>query len=160
MWYKVDIYKFGQHLMPPVLRKKRLFSLLSVLLLPFAYMAESFLLFRYQSRNKLKTNGQVIYIEKVLNDHFLLTGKEIYLSDIEDRAVYLYRRSEGQIPLYLYKDMEGDAFLRYGDEGSYEGNFIVHIPSFLKDYETEIRNLTNFYKPAGRNFKIEIYDYE
>lgn len=49
---------------------------------------------------------------------------------------------------------------------------IVHVPTFLctstdKDEDkyggrnyNEIKNILNIYKPAGRTFGIELYDYE
>lgn len=161
MWYELDIIKYAQHVLHPTLRKKKMFALISVCLLPLIYIYNLFKNYRKQAIDKLNINGQVIYIEKVLNDRFYLNKREIFISDIEDTLTYLHKRTEGQIPLYIYKRTGKDkAILKYRGEGSYDGNFIVHIPSFLKEYETDIRNQVNYYKPAGRSFKIEIYDYE
>ena len=144
----------------PALRKKKIFALISVFLLPLIFIYNSFKKYRKQLIDK-NINGQVIYIEKALNDRFFLKKREIFITDIEDSVTYLHKRTEGQIPVYIYKRSEkGKTVFKYRDEGSYEGNFIVHIPSFLKEYETDIRNQVNYYKPAGRSFKIEIYDYE
>ena len=142
------------------MRKKKIFALISVFLLPLIFIYNSFKKYRKQLIDK-NINGQVIYIEKALNDRFFLKKREIFITDIEDSVTYLHKRTEGQIPVYIYKRSEkGKTVFKYRDEGSYEGNFIVHIPSFLKEYETDIRNQVNYYKPAGRSFKIEIYDYE
>lgn len=162
MWYNIDLYKFSQHLLPPMLRKKRLFAFLSILILPFVYLVSLFLKFRIQSLNKLNTNGQVIYIEKVLNDRFFLKNKEIYITDIFNKNVYAYYRSEEQIPLYFYKRSEGSEvkYIPLRDEGSINGNFMVNIPSFLSDYESDIKTLVDYYKPAGRSYVLKIYEYE
>ncbi|WP_370788784.1 hypothetical protein [Bacteroides nordii] len=161
MWYDFDIIKYAQYVLPPVLRKKKVFALISVFQLSLIFIYSSFKKYRKQSIDKQNINGQVIYIEKALNDRFYLKNREIFITDIEDSVTYLHKRTEGQIPIYIYKRSEkGKTVLKYRDEGSYEGNFIVHIPSFLKEYETDIRNQVNYYKPAGRSFKIEIYDYE
>ena len=161
MWYDFDIIKYAQYVLPPVLRKKKVFALISVFQLSLIFIYSSFKKYRKQSIDKQNINGQVIYIEKALNDRFYLKNREIFITDIEDSVTYLHKRTDGQIPIYIYKRSEkGKTVLKYRDEGSYEGNFIVHIPSFLKEYETDIRNQVNYYKPAGRSFKIEIYDYE
>lgn len=159
--YDFDIIKYAQYLLYPALRKKKIFALISIFLLPLIFIYNSFKRYRKQSIDKQNINGQVIYIEKALNDRFFLKKREIFITDIEDTVTYLHKRTEGQIPIHLYKRSEkGKTVLKYRDEGSYEGNFIVHTPSFLKEYETDIRNQVNYYKPAGRSFKIEIYDYE
>lgn len=161
MWYELDIIKYAQHVLHPTLRKKKMFALISVFLLPLTYINNLFKKYRKQSVDKQNINGQVIYIEKSLNDRFFLKKREIFISDIEDTITYLHKRTEGQIPLYVYGQAERDkAILKYRDEGSYDGNFTVHIPNFLKEYETDIRNQVNYYKPAGRSFKMEIYEYE
>lgn len=162
MWYNIDLYKFSQHLLPPMLRKKRLFAFLSILILPFVYLVSLFLKFRIQSLNKLNTNGQVIYIEKVLNDRFFLKNKEIYITDIAGKESYLYCRKEEQIPSHLYQRSEEAkrVYVQQRGEGNYSGNFIVNIPSFLSVYEGEIKNLVDYYKPAGRSFVLKIYEYE
>nr|DAS20561.1 MAG TPA: hypothetical protein [Caudoviricetes sp.] len=158
--YDFDIIKYAQYVLHPALRKKKIFALISVFLLPLIFIYNSFKKYRKQLIDK-NINGQVIYIEKALNDRFFLKKREIFITDIEDSVTYLHKRTEGQIPVYIYKRSEkGKTVFKYRDEGSYEGNFIVHIPSFLKEYETDIRNQVNYYKPAGRSFKIEIYDYE
>nr|DAV31856.1 MAG TPA: hypothetical protein [Caudoviricetes sp.] len=165
MWYKIDIYKLGQHLLPSTLRQKKMFAFLSVLILPFAYLISVFLQFRGQSLNKLNTNGQVIYIEKVLNDRFFMENREIYITDVNTND-FLYMRSETNTSIYLYmrREVANKRFLKqrgeedYGNENT--GNFIVNVPSLLSEYESEIRNLVEFYKPAGRSYVLNIYDYE
>lgn len=163
MWYKIDIYKLAQQLLPPVLRRKKLFAFLSVMLLPFAVLLSLFLRFRQQSLDKLNTNGQVIYIEKALNDRFFLKNREIYITDVVTNT-FLYKRSEMQAPFYLHMRGENATKefmnMRYEDNTGNDGNFMVNVPSFLSEYEDEIRNLIEYYKPAGRSYVLNIYEYE
>lgn len=161
MWYDFDILKYAQYVLRPLLRKKRIFAVISVFLLPLIFIYTLFKSYQKQAVDKLNINGQVIYIEKILNDRFFLKNKEIYITDIIGKVVPLYHRKEEQIPTYLYKRGEGTVkYIQQRGEGNYSGNFIVNIPSFLAAYETEIRNLIEYYKPAGRSYVLNIYEYE
>ena len=91
-----------------------------------------------------------------------LKNREIYITDIAGEESYLYHRREEQIPSYLYKRGEGvgKKHIRQRGEGNYSGNYVVNIPSFLSAYEGEIKNLIDYYKPAGRTYVLKIYEYE
>lgn len=162
MWYNLDIYKFAQYLLPPVLRKKRLFSFLCVLLLPAYLILQAFQVFRKQSNSNMNINGQVIYIEKILNDTFFLKNKEIYLSDIPDRQLYMYTRNEGTQVLFHQRNEEDmqRLYIQQRGEGNMNGNYIVNVPSFLSDKVDEIQRIVEKYKPSGRKYILNIYDYE
>ncbi len=105
MWYDFDIIKYAQYVLPPVLRKKKVFALISVFQLSLIFIYSSFKKYRKQSIDKQNINGQVIYIEKALNDRFYLKNREIFITDIEDsvhtctnerKGKYLYTYTNGQ----------------------------------------------------------------
>lgn len=162
MWYNLDMYKFAQHLLPPMLRKKRMFALLCVLLLPVSLLLQAFQSFRKQSDSNMNINGQVIYIEKVLNDTFFLENKEIYLSDIPDRQLYMYTRYEETQTLFYQRNEDAAQrfYIQQRGEGNMDGNYIVNVPSFLANKVDEIERIVEKYKPSGRKYIINIYDYE
>lgn len=72
MWYDFDIIKYAQYVLRPSLRKRKIFAIISIFLLPLIFIYTLFKSYRKQAINKLNINGQVIYIEKVLNDRFFL----------------------------------------------------------------------------------------
>jgi hypothetical protein len=163
MWYDLDFVKLAQHLLPPPLRKKRLFAFLRVMVLPFSMLHDRFLAYRRQSLNRLQITGQVIALEKGLNDMFFLTGNEIYITDIPSVDFYLYNDEEPFPGLVMYNDGEEAphrTYWRNDGEGRYDGDFIVNVPSFLKNYENEIRIFLDTYKVVGKKYKINIYEYE
>lgn len=163
MWYNLDFVKFAQHLLPPPLRKKRLFALIRVMMLPFTMLHDRFLAYRKQSLNRLQITGQVIALEKGLNDMFFLTGNEIYITDIPAEDFYMYNDSEPFPGLVMYNDSEdaqNQTYWRNDGEGRYDGDFIVNVPSFLEKYENEIRIFLDTYKVVGKKYKINIYQYE
>ena len=77
MWYNFDIIKYAQYVLRPSLRKRKIFAIISIFLLPLIFIYTLFKSYRKQAINKLNINGQVIYIEKVLNDRFFLKNREI-----------------------------------------------------------------------------------
>lgn len=71
---------------------------------------------------KIRFNGQVIYLEKILNDKFDPVGTGIYIIDGNTNvATYLYRRIELKPPLYLYKRWKSTISYN-ADEFAVEGN--------------------------------------
>lgn len=162
MFYNFDIYKWGLLLLPPVLRRKKLYALLTVLLKPLYDVLQRFNDFREDSIQRMNINGQVIYIEKALNDRFMLEYREIYITDAGDpmdasSVVY----PDPEITMTVYGS--GNASVTYllgATEGKLGADFIVNVPSFLSDNIDDIREIVEFNKPAGRSYDINIYDYE
>ena len=96
MWYDFDIIKYAQYVLRPSLRKRKIFAIISIFLLPLIFIYTLFKSYRKQAIDKLNINGQVIYIEKVLNDRFFLKNREIYITDIAGKESYLYHRRESK----------------------------------------------------------------
>jgi len=128
----------------------------------YAKAAENFRLFREDVYRRLNTTGQTFSLEGALNDKYKLPPGAIYITDSEDRQLYLYFASEREphLHLHLIEEHQPPFFLSFTHEGSHEPDFTVHIPSFLRSEEEEIRRFIDLYKPAGRTYKIEYYDYE
>lgn len=162
MWYNVDVYRLGLQLLPPLMRKRVLFALLCALLCPFRMLAELFRIFRRNSLSRLNVNGQVIYIEKALNDAFELKNREIYLSDTDDlmgNSSVLYPQQE-QSAVVFGGDENGTLYIPAGGDGKADGDYIVNVPSFLETDLESIKTIVEYNKPAGRRYVIKVYEYE
>lgn len=160
MWYNVDIYKFGLQLLPPLLRKKSLFAFLCALLCPLRVLAELFKTFRSSSLSRLNVNGQVIYIEKALNDAFELKNGEIYLSDTDETVGGVLYGDASQT-MAVHAGSEADvAYVMTDNEGKHDGDYIVNVPSFLETELESIKTIVEYNKPAGRRYVIKVYEYE
>ena len=161
MWYKIDIFKFAFLLLPPPLRKKKMFAFLKVLTLPISYLHDELMKYRDLCDSRLIVNGQVIYIEKALNDYFLLQNKDIYITDYNVEEItdtYLY--DEGDPPTYFYD--EDSVNVTYLSDGEVNDilRFIVNVPSYLENKIEEIKAIVEYNKPAGRLYEINIYQYD
>lgn len=70
-WYRVNYKKLALRLLPVVLQRSySLSGFLFAMLKPLAEMQYEFLLFRDEKLNRLKYNGQVCYLQAMLNDMF------------------------------------------------------------------------------------------
>lgn len=173
MWYKIDIQKLGHQLLPPVLRSAVLLSLLKVLLSGIRSVYELFWSYRSSVKERLDTTAQTMSIEAALNGAFYLTDGQIRIeADTEEQCDYWHLLSEGVEGETLYMLGGTGKPLKQKGEKSTSYSFVVYVPSFLctsmdadeDKYGGEnlkkIKTILNTYKPAGRTYRIEIYDYE
>lgn len=174
MWYRIDFIKLVFQLLPPILRSRFLTALLGVLIVPLRYLYVKFYLLKEKVDNRLDITGNVQYLEKALNDAFFLKNGQIYIETPEEGCSWMFHfEREVQSPQYLYLYGSGDGMPIYRTgESSLKVNFVVMVPTFLcSDLDKNldvygganisiIRKILNIYKPAGRTFSIELYDYE
>lgn len=176
MWYKVDLVKLVQMLLPPVLRSKVLLALAKVLIEPLRHVYGLFSAQKEETDEKLSMSGTVEVLERALNREFSLTEGEIYIESVEDksRATYFHKKAEGQEPVTLYKEEEKKPqYTVWSWEVGSTVNFIVMVPTFLctslESKEADkcgwanlrtIESVLDTYKPAGRTYNIQLYDYE
>lgn len=165
--------KLAVRLLPPVLRGGLTVALMKVVTLPLRYLYDQLTERRKNADRRLLTTANVASMEKALNDAFYLTDGQIRIESAEaDESVYWHRMGETQHALYMHqKTGEGMTLKRKG-ESSYRDSFVVMVPTFLCTSEKadedkyggknlrEIKNLLSYYKPAGRTYRIELYDYE
>jgi len=175
MWYQIDFVKLCTQLLPPILRSRFLVALLSVMIVPLRHIYNEFRALKDTVDSRLNITGNVMYLEKALNEAFYLVDRQIYIETPEERETpTFYFATEKSNGNTFWLQSEGDGFIltRKG-ESKVPVNFIVRVPTFLcTSLETRdadkygwrflvmIKNILNIYKPAGRTFSIELYDYE
>lgn len=176
MWYNVDLRRLGVQLLPPILRSKGLVALIYCLTTPIRWVLAQFSMWRTETDALLDTNATVASMEAALNRIFFLRYRQIYIDtpDWEERATTLYLQKERQAATYLRKTSEeSPTYMVMAVEDQPEVNFTVMVPTFLctsiesrtQDkygwrYLTQIKQLLDKYKPAGRTYRIMLYDYE
>lgn len=156
MWYKFDVQKFGEQMLPPLLRGGVMRALLSALLLPLRGLMDRFRVYRSESLARLRASGHTSSLRRVLNKHYALEW-EILVEDIPLDPDTLYYGREGQAPIHVHRD-RGTALL-YDGEGRKGHAFRVRVPHFLAEHEAEIRQLIEYYRPAGQSYTLEYYEY-
>lgn len=173
MWWKIDLVKLAVRLLPPVLRGGLTVALLKVLTLPLRHLYDQLTERRKNTDRRLLTTANVASMEKALNDAFYLTDGQIRIESTDaDERVYWHLRGETQHALYMHQKTGEGMMLKRKGESSYRDSFVVMVPTFLCTSENadedkyggknlrEIKNMLSYYKPAGRTYRIELYDYE
>ena len=113
--------------------------------------------------NRLSYTGQVLSLEKLLNDNFDNVDRRIFIeclnaifsdgvdtfldseTDITDTDVYIDSESNPDI-VYWFLDLENP------EDGIF--NFNVHIPSGITQSDQLIRALLDIYVITGQNYQI------
>lgn len=160
--YNINFRKLGDLLTPPPLRKPVFIDWIETFLKPLEEVNVLFKKFRKNSIYKVTHNGQVCYLQKVLNDAFDRFPRRIYITDVfYIENLYIYPENDNKPvyinetqPVYIYDDA---AF----DIPDYE--FIVHMPIELKpaaeidliNLEIQIKSLVNYYKLASKRYVIQ-----
>lgn len=167
--------KFVVQLLPPILRSRFLLALLRVFTVPLRHVRELFLSMKDGTDARLSITGNVQYLEKALNDAFCLTDGQIRIvTPAEERRPAFYLKREASPSRIFHTMQEGTGYMvLLKGETRLRVNFTVMVPTFLctstesksadrygwRHYRV-IRSILNTYKPAGRTFGIELYDYE
>lgn len=108
----------------------------------------------------INITGQVIYLERILNDLYDPTFRRIYITDA---AVvlppYVYALSDAEPPLYIYdaSDMEDPFYIYTLDEYYTNPEFIVHVPVARNIFQNQIKRIINKYKLAAAKYAIEYF---
>lgn len=156
--YIVDYAKFRDLLLPTFKRKPKIRAYLLAWLMPISNLYTAFMKFRKDTLYKINHNGQVVYLQKVLNDRFDNTLRRIYITDgIINEPTFIYKHVEDR-PVYL-----GTRYIYSREELQFRDvDFIVVLPydMVLSDEELiRMKSLLNYYKLASKTYRI-INDHE
>lgn len=117
--YKINWEAFLQSNVMAPLRKAKRLAWLRVILSPIRRMWDAFTAYRKESLYRVNHTGQVIYLQKALNDAFDPVQRRIEVVDGDfETMVNLYRRIEQQ-PLYIY--------WRWGNQQYQAGERVLHL---------------------------------
>lgn len=162
MFYHFDVDKWIIHVLPPVLRKNAIYSFLKVFLYPLKQLQESFLTYITGVNTRLRYNSVTASLERFLNGLFFFEYNAIYITDDYNKQVYLAYSSESQPPVYMafqYETSADPVYLSSVEPVNVFGAFIVHVPAALSEADrATVYNWVNYYKFAGTDFSIEVYE--
>lgn len=129
---------------------------------------------KFETDKNLNISANVISLQRALNEEFFLKHEHIYIdtpNEVDKRVLYFLSENQPSLQMCFSSEREGQYMWKHG-ETTVKYNFVVYVPTFLctslnKDEDkyrgenlNRIMNLLNKYKPAGRTFCIELYDYE
>ncbi|WP_188621537.1 hypothetical protein [Flavobacterium suaedae] len=146
-------------LLPSAFRKPFLAAMAQINIKPTEALHYNWKLWRNENIYKLEHTGQVCYLRKALNDKYDQSLRRIYIgSGTLYNTPYLHTEAEAQNKYGSTESEPGTIWLRTEAETAETGvDFIVWVPPDV--YNTELAGLeatTDFYKAAGRRYKIMI----
>lgn len=155
-WTEIDFNKLSVLLTPTFLRKKKMQAWLRVLIFPIAQLYAEWHNNRMQNLYKLRHNGQVCYLRKVLNDEFDSQLRRIRIDNgAGAKPFYIYTEGENK-PKWLNAEAKNKPVYMHG-QSAYVGaevDFYVHVPADLNFDENKMRALMDFYRLASKRYKI------
>lgn len=162
MFFLFDVDKWIIHQLPLVLRRSGIYAFLRTLLYPLKQLQTAFLNYRSLVNRQLTYNAFQDYLERFLNGLFFFEGRVIYVTDVETEVVYLAYASESAEDVYMSFVNETTAYplnLSSIDPSQITGQFVVHVPAALTEADVAtVTNWVNYYKMAGTQFTIEVYE--
>lgn len=157
--YSVDFSDIVAKLLPIELRKDWLKRYIKAALQPLQNINTYFFQLVNDTDYKLAFNGQVIYLEHILNDRYDPINRGIYIEDGANVVyTYIYNVLETKPPLFIYNKSEGNpTYLKNRTEHTTTVQFIIKVPLAVSYDEYIMRLLVDTYKQAGVIYSIETY---
>jgi hypothetical protein len=164
---KLNIDRLVRWLLPIRKRKPLIIALLKVCTNPVKLLYQELLTFRDEKLNQLLYNGQVIYLQRILNIRFNSGNPGIYITDaVEIDELVIYRRSENKQPVYIYTRAELDItdpaydpdavstymYTRAEYQSGYD--FKVKVPAAITFDQNEMKAVIDSYRLAGKRYQI------
>ena len=162
--YSLDFSRLNADILPPSKRKTRIKDLLLVFVAPIQSIFQQFAgnsgLIE-KMRDRVSFTGQVIYLEQLLRREFCgglalitiidgVTLNKTFLSTItEEHPVYVTENDETRECLQR-------TYISVNEEFNSNAHFIVWVDPSVTFNRTDMQALINYYKPAGKNYLINI----
>lgn len=157
----IDWTNFVQTELPRNKRTVINFEWLTFLLAPAIRVYDELQAFFADVRYRTAFNGQVMYLEKLLNEAFNDDGDEIFIEDGPISDTYLFNENELNEDTYIFNEdetPETEVYLYNEDESAGdEIGFIINIPASLTINEPQLIAMVNAYKLAGISYTINYY---
>jgi len=162
--FNIDFIFVIRNLLPPSLRKPKLISWLRLITSNLYSVYLQFVEYRAKMLYDINFTGQLMYLEKKLQEVFLIPG--IIISDGElIELVYLSNQMEGFLPVYLNNNMEDNPQMYLVNilEVTDNADFIVNVPSLAlagltTDEILKMKKIINYYLLLGKSYKIQSHE--
>lgn len=154
----IDLFYLMEVLLPPFIRTPILISFLRAPFRVLNTVLTDFYSFYEAKKYELTFNGEVIYLEHLLNDQFDDVLRRIYIDDAEQTpSIYWFNVSEDNEETFLFNNSETSDELYLFNSATFftDYDFIVFVPIGLVYDANLMKYYVNKYRCAGKRFKIE-----
>ena len=158
--YTWDFTKLVTYLLPSFLRKDRQISWLKAICAPTNTLHSAFETFVTESLYAQNFTGQVISLERLLNDQFDNTLRRIYITDGNREEVFIFNTGAGfaqNNETFFYNgSATGEKYTFSGDSALLH-DVVVNVPTGLVYDSIKLNALVRKYKLAGKKYIIQTF---
>jgi hypothetical protein len=159
--FEINYKRLVLLLLPTFLRRDVIVAFLRAMTVPVVSLYDLFVNNRKNNLYRLRMNGQVCYLRRLLNDAFPEARGAIQIENSKSLGGWLFAWDKDYDPYlkYLLIAEEGTIFLDKGAILQSVNGFIVSVPRVLHSVnnDAKLRNLLNAYKLLSKSYTI-IYE--
>lgn len=153
--FNVNWNRFVLFILPKALQKQLVISLINSCVLPLKTNHSMFLNFKKEANYKVKHTGQIVYLQKMLNDKYDTYLRRIKLENITPKQTLLGYYVEDSKPVFAYTMENAIPVFVYNTIDYYnEFDFKVIIPTTLSAFKSQMKTQINYYKLFSKKYEI------
>lgn len=142
----------------------KILAFVLVALSPLQYIIGLYDVYVKRKRLELKFNGQVCYLEHILNDTFDPILRRIFITDpnaLLNAPPIIFNIADNQPSIALFNIGDTGAAntavaFNLADFAT-QYDFVLHIPTALNSQQLSIRKTTDSYKEASKYYQIQLF---
>lgn len=151
--YNINWFRLVKMLVLPAVNKPTLLAFINSALAPLRTNYDKFLDFKADAEYRVQHNGQICYLQKMLNDKFDNSLRRIRVRNVPAKARLWFYYPEDSKEVFFYEDEPAVHF--YTPESYYnQFDFEVLIPASLSGQTNQMTTQINYYKLYSKNYQI------
>ena len=121
---------------------------------PIRTKYDEFLRLKTDAEYRINHNGQVCWLQKMLNDKFDSTLRRIRVKNVVPRQPLWVYYPADEKPIYIHTSTDYPVYLYRTEDYYLEFDFEVFIPFSLGGLKNQMNAQINYYKLGSKNHKI------
>src|SRR5690554_4187701 len=152
--YNINWFRLVKMLILPAVNKPTLLAFINSVLAPIRTNYDAFLSFKEDAEYRVQHNGQICFLQKMLNDQFDNSLRRIRVQNVKPKERLWFYLPEDDKPVFFYNEVDHPVYF-YNPEDYYnEFDFEVLIPSVLTSKINQMTVQINYYKIYSKNYQI------
>jgi hypothetical protein len=147
MGYNINWLSFGRIFIPWFMRNDKWKGFIDTLLTPIGDDHAAFVATRDRIVYQMSFNGQIIYLEHVLNDRFDSVQRGIYIENVNSIVgLYIYNKPEIKPKNYIYRKWDSAHAYQVGEYAQHVDGVYRCVQANINSYPTTSNPDWQFYR--------------